>query len=129
MPPTLRLSSRRSVPGFAVTLQPNRSTNAPFLKERRTHSINATKLNSKSGGAQWRDLQFSSATSDIQQMVDTRWIGFPWISLDHDTSATHHVKPVCDRPGKVEILLYQKNGDLQPHPYLPERLFYLLHDR
>jgi len=31
---------------------------APFCKERRMKCISATKFHRKSGGAQWRDLQF-----------------------------------------------------------------------
>ncbi len=38
----------------------NRTTHAPFREERRTHSINANNLHRKSGGAKWRDLQFSA---------------------------------------------------------------------
>jgi hypothetical protein len=35
------------------------TTCAVFLKENRMMSINATALDRKSGGAQWRDLRFS----------------------------------------------------------------------
>jgi hypothetical protein len=50
------LSSR---PGFPATLHRTRSRVRLSLKERRMRSVNATKFNRKSGGAQPRDLQFT----------------------------------------------------------------------
>jgi hypothetical protein len=35
------------------------------FKESRTESINATVVDRKSGGAQWRDLQFSGPFSEM----------------------------------------------------------------
>jgi hypothetical protein len=57
--PTLTLSSRPERTWISCHVAPKMATNAPFLKERRTHLINATELHRKSGGAQWRNLQFS----------------------------------------------------------------------
>jgi hypothetical protein len=55
---THRLSSRpeRTRISYIAVLETN--TYATLRKERRMNFINATALNGKSGGAQWRDLLF-----------------------------------------------------------------------
>jgi hypothetical protein len=40
------------------------TTDAALRKESRARFINATALNRKSGGAEWRDLRFSPPCSD-----------------------------------------------------------------
>jgi hypothetical protein len=48
----------RSVPGFPTSRCSNDCV-CGFLQENRMMLINATGLDRKSGGAQWRDLRFS----------------------------------------------------------------------
>jgi hypothetical protein len=48
----------RSVPGFPTSRDPTTATYAAFRKESRMKFANATKLDRKSGVAQWRDLLF-----------------------------------------------------------------------
>ncbi len=49
------------------------TTYAVFLKENRTMLINATDLDRKSGGAQWRDLRF--AGSFLEMLFDRGIMG------------------------------------------------------
>jgi hypothetical protein len=53
----------RSVPGFPTSQRLATTTHAALREERRRNFINATKLDGKSGGAQWRDLRFSLLSS------------------------------------------------------------------
>jgi hypothetical protein len=48
----------RSVPGFPATLHRTGPRVRLSVRERRMKCNNATKFHRKSGGAQWRDLQF-----------------------------------------------------------------------
>jgi hypothetical protein len=48
----------RSVPGFPASRPSPRATCAAFRKESRLMFANATNLDRKSGGAEWRDLRF-----------------------------------------------------------------------
>jgi hypothetical protein len=48
----------RSVPGFPTSLRLATTTHAALRKERRRNLISVTKLDRKSGGAEWRDLRF-----------------------------------------------------------------------
>src|SRR5277367_607954 len=50
----------RSVPGFPVTWYSPTPACAAFSKESRMKSANATKLDRKSGVAEWRDLRFTA---------------------------------------------------------------------
>ena len=56
-PPLCHLD--RSVPGFPTSLLLATTTSAALCIESRMQIINATDLDRKSGGAQWRDLRFS----------------------------------------------------------------------
>ncbi len=56
-PPLCHLD--RSVPGFPTSLLLATTTSAALRIESRMQIINATDLDRKSGGAQWRDLRFS----------------------------------------------------------------------
>jgi hypothetical protein len=61
---SINLSSRPERTRISYHAAPESTTYASFLKERRTHSINATTLHRKSGGAQWRDLQFATSPGE-----------------------------------------------------------------
>jgi hypothetical protein len=54
----------RSEPGFPATRHSPTTACAAFSKESRMNLANATKLDRKSGVAQWRDLQFAQSASD-----------------------------------------------------------------
>jgi hypothetical protein len=54
----VNLSSRPERTRISYLAALTTTTYAALRKERRTKFINATGLNRKSGGAQWRDLQF-----------------------------------------------------------------------
>jgi hypothetical protein len=53
-----KLSSRPKRTRISCHAALDKATCAPFRKEGRMKCINATKFHRKSGGAQWRDLQF-----------------------------------------------------------------------
>src|SRR5712672_2455771 len=61
---------RESAPGFPATQLLDMATCAAFVKESRMKIANATKLNRKSGVAEWRDLQFSF--SDLTRTILAR---------------------------------------------------------
>src|SRR5208282_575506 len=54
----------RSVPGFPVTQYSPTPACAAFSKESRMKLANATKLDRKSGAAEWRDLRCASPSSN-----------------------------------------------------------------
>jgi hypothetical protein len=49
----------RSVPGLPAALHWTKRCVRFSVRERRMTRTNATKFNKKSGGAQWRDLQYA----------------------------------------------------------------------
>jgi hypothetical protein len=55
----------RSGAGFPISQCQQRPPMRLSFKESRTESINATVVDRKSGGAQWRDLQFSGPFSEM----------------------------------------------------------------
>jgi hypothetical protein len=59
----------RSVPGFPATLHWTSPRVRLSVKERRMSCINAIKFHRKSGGAKWRDLQFSGPP--VEMFFDT----------------------------------------------------------
>jgi hypothetical protein len=61
-PPLCHLD--RSVPGFPTSLLLITATYATLSKERRTSLTDETAHNRKSGGAEWRDLQFCPTLAD-----------------------------------------------------------------
>jgi len=63
--PPFPLSSRPKRTRISYFALPATTTYAALLKESRTEYINATVLDRKSGGAQWRDLRFSGSSSGM----------------------------------------------------------------
>jgi hypothetical protein len=63
------LSSRPERTRISCHAAPDKAAYAPFRKEGRMKCTNATKFNRKSGGAEWRDLQFNGP---VLQMFSPR---------------------------------------------------------
>jgi hypothetical protein len=83
------LSSRPERTRISYIAATPKSTHAAFCKESRMKFANATKLDRKSGVAEWRDLRFSHLSVDVEVTVqfplaDAVVIALPLLGLHLD---------------------------------------------
>jgi hypothetical protein len=97
----------RSVPGFPTSLHSTAATDATLRKERRMKPTDQAALHRKSGGAEWRDLQFV----------------LPWRILTANTSrlGSRIVPPVVRPRKRIHHRPYEK-GESRKHLLALDRM-------